>query len=74
MSSDTSATGEIPALEPEAAPTALAARQASGWAALAPGPARGVVARGPARPAAAGPGAVVAVSPWWPPPGSASPS
>ncbi len=39
MSSDTSATGEIPALEPEAGPTAPAARQASGLAALAP-PAR----------------------------------
>jgi hypothetical protein len=53
MSSDTSATGEIPALEPEADPTAPAARQASGLAALAPGPARGVVAQGGARPAPA---------------------
>jgi hypothetical protein len=38
MGSDTSATGEIPALEPETGPTAPAARQASGWAALASGP------------------------------------
>jgi hypothetical protein len=53
MSSDTSATGEIPALEPEAGPTAPAARQASGWAALAPGPTRGVVAQGLAEPAPA---------------------
>ena len=52
MSSDTSATGEIPALEPEAGPTAPAARQASGLAALAPGPARGVVTQGLARSAA----------------------
>ncbi len=37
MSSDTSATGEIPALEPETDPTAPAARLASGWAALASG-------------------------------------
>ena len=81
MSSDTSATGEIPALEPETGPTALAARQASGLAArqasglaaLAPGRARGVVARGLARsgPAEHRP---AAVSPWWPHSGSASPS
>src|SRR5216684_8754144 len=51
MSSDTSATGEIPALEPETDPTALAARQASGWAALAPGPAGDVVAQSLVRPA-----------------------
>ncbi len=36
MSSDTSATGEIPGLEPETGPTALAAHQASSFAALAP--------------------------------------
>ena len=47
MSSDTSATGEIPALEPEAGPTAPAARQASGLAALAPVAGRGVVTRAP---------------------------
>ena len=45
MSSDTSATGEIPALEPQASPPASAARQASGLAALVPGPARGAVAQ-----------------------------
>ena len=53
MTSDISATGEIPALEPETGPTALAARQTSGLAALAPDPARGVAARGLARPAPA---------------------
>jgi hypothetical protein len=53
MSSDTRATGEIPALEPEAGPTPPAARQASGLAALVPGPARGVVAQGLAKPAPA---------------------
>ena len=36
MSSDTSATGEIPGLEPESGPTAPAAHQASSFAALAP--------------------------------------
>jgi hypothetical protein len=51
MSSDTSATGEIPALEPEAGPTAPATRRASGLAALAPGPAPGVVPLSPAEPA-----------------------
>ena len=56
MSSDTSATGEIPALEPEAGPTAPAARQASGLAALTTGPARDVVAQGLARSAPAQPG------------------
>jgi hypothetical protein len=54
MSSDTSATGEIPALEPEADPIAPATRQTSGLAALAPGPARDVVPLGPAGPASAG--------------------
>jgi hypothetical protein len=54
MSSDTSATGEIPALEPEAGPTAPATRQASGLAALAPGPASGVLPLGGVDPAPAG--------------------
>ncbi len=48
MSSDTSATGEIPALEPQADPEAPAARQGSGFAALAPGPAHEPAAREPA--------------------------
>ena len=59
MSSDTSATGEIPALEPETDPTAPAARLASGWAALASGPAgdlgsQSLVRSAPAQPAPAG--------------------
>ena len=68
MSSDTSATGEIPALEPEANPGAPAGRPASGLAALAPRSARGAVpldhvepaptghepGRGPGRPESAG--------------------
>ena len=54
MSSDTSATGEIPALEPEAGPTAPATRRASGLAALAPGPAAGLLPLGRVEPAPAG--------------------
>jgi hypothetical protein len=50
MSSDTTATGEIPALEPEAFPAAPAARQASGLPAVAPGPA----GRDQGRPGSAG--------------------
>ena len=56
MSSDTSATGEVPALEPEAFPAAPAARQASGLTALAPGPARDVAVRARSRPASDEPG------------------
>jgi hypothetical protein len=53
MSSDTSATGKIPALEPETDPAAPAARQASGLVSLAPGPGRDVATRSLVRP---GPG------------------
>ncbi len=49
MSSDTSATGEIPALEPPAGPVATAPGQVSGLAALAPDP-----VGDPASPGAAG--------------------
>src|SRR5271167_4507545 len=56
MSSDTSATGKIPALGPEAFPAARASRQVSGLAALAPGPARDAAAQGLSRPAPGEPG------------------
>ena len=48
MSSDTSAAGEIPALEPPAGPAAAAARQGFGLAALAPDPAHDPASPGPA--------------------------
>ena len=48
MSSDTSATGEIPALEPPAGPWPRRPRQASGLAALAPDPVHDPASPGPA--------------------------
>lgn len=59
MSSDTSAMGDIPALEPQTGLPAPGSRQASDFAALAPDPARDLIPRGPAGPdpAIPGPGA-----------------
>jgi hypothetical protein len=48
MSSDTSATGELPALEPPADPVATAGRQACGLAALAPDPVHDPASHDPA--------------------------
>ncbi len=48
MSSDTSATGNGPALEPHSDPAAASAGQASGLAALAPDPAHDLLPGGPA--------------------------
>jgi hypothetical protein len=53
MSSDTSAMGDIPALEPQTGRPAPGSRQASDFAALAPDPARDLIPRDPAAP---GPG------------------
>ncbi|MGI8450687.1 MAG: hypothetical protein ACR2MP_26610 [Streptosporangiaceae bacterium] len=59
MSSDTSAMGDIPALEPQTGLPAPGSRRASDFAALAPDPARDLIPRGPAGPdpAIPGPGA-----------------
>jgi hypothetical protein len=59
MSSDTSAMGGMPALEPQTGLPAPGSRQASDFAALAPDPAHNLIPRDPAAPdpAAPGPGA-----------------
>jgi hypothetical protein len=56
MSSDTSAMGDIPALEPQAGLAAPDSRQASDFADLAPDPARDLIPRDPAGPDPATPG------------------
>ena len=56
MSSDTSAMGDVPALGPQAGPPAPGSRQVSGFAALAPDPARDLIPRDPAGPDPATPG------------------
>jgi len=48
MSSDTSARGDTPALEPQTNPAAPPGRRASDFAALAPDPAHDLVPHGPA--------------------------
>ena len=56
MSSDISATGDLPALEPQVGLPAPGSRQASGLAALAPDPAHDLIRRDPARPDPGPPG------------------
>ncbi len=56
MSSDISATGDLPALEPQVGLPAPGSRQAPGLAALAPDPAHDLIRRDPARPDPGPPG------------------